>query len=62
MRTPKTETTLLELVCELGETLQDDQAAVDVAIELIRRGWVRTRDGQRLALGAAIAGNTAENW
>lgn len=51
------ETTLLELVWELGQTLQDDQAAVAVTVELIRRGWVRTRDGQRLALGGPGAGS-----
>ena len=47
------ETTLLELVSEFSDTLQDDERAVRLVAQLIRAGWVRTSEGleAQLSLG-----------
>ena len=44
------ETTLLELVSELSDTLQDDQRAVELVTQGIRAGWVRTSEGLEVQL------------
>ena len=44
------ETTLLELVSELSDTLQDDERAVDLVTQWIRAGWVRTSEGLEIQL------------
>ena len=41
-----TETTWLELVWKLSETLDDDSAVVGAVTDLARRGRIRSEDGR----------------
>ncbi len=58
------ETTLLDLVSELSDTLQDDERTVWLVAQLIREGWVRTSEGLtvQLSLGQASDARAGHRW
>ena len=58
------ETTLLDLVSELSDTLQDDERTVRLVAQLIGQGWVRTSEGLKvqLSLGQAADACSGHRW
>ncbi len=58
------ETTLLDLVSELSDTLQDDERTVRLVAQLIGEGGVRTSEGLKvqLSLGQASDARAGHRW